>query len=190
MSPRFASAIDEEPGRARVGADVLEGAEPVGAERLEERELRLDRDDVRRTASISPQQNRAHGVGRRGAREVRVAADLDREQLERGDRGRRRAGCACARRRPRAGRRSWRRRPASAPPSQVTDSTAAFRTSAGSDLQFRRRTAQERADQEQLVGVGRVASRQRAAPRRGRRRARAARLRRAAASAPRPPGRR
>ena len=33
----------DQPGRAGVGADLFERADPVGAERLEERELRLDR---------------------------------------------------------------------------------------------------------------------------------------------------
>ena len=44
----------DQPRRARVGADVFECADPVCAERLEERELRLDPDDVRRDRIDDP----------------------------------------------------------------------------------------------------------------------------------------
>ena len=60
----------EQPGAARVGADLVEGGHPVGAERLEERELRLDGDRVRRDRVDDP------------AAEARdVAAQLDRHQV-------------------------------------------------------------------------------------------------------------
>ena len=58
----------------------------LGAERLEERELRLDRDGVRRDRVDDP------------AAEARdVAAQLDRQAGRAAGRARRRAGCACAR---------------------------------------------------------------------------------------------
>ena len=60
----------EQPGAARVGADLVERGHPLGAERLEERELRLDRDRVRRDRVDDP------------AAEARdVAAQLDRQQV-------------------------------------------------------------------------------------------------------------
>ena len=80
MSPRFASASDQA-GRARVGTDVLEGAQAVRAERLEESQLRLHADDVRRDRVHDPAAEAAAGVGRRVGREVRVAGELDGQQV-------------------------------------------------------------------------------------------------------------
>ena len=48
MSPRFASAITSSPAARAYAHTSLERADAVGAERLEERRLRLDRDGVRR----------------------------------------------------------------------------------------------------------------------------------------------
>ena len=72
----------EQAGRARVGADLLERAHPVGAERLEERELRLDRDDVRRDGVDDPAAEARGRLGGRGPPDVGVAAQLDRQQVE------------------------------------------------------------------------------------------------------------
>ena len=99
MSPRFASSEDQQPDRARVVADLLERPYAVGAERLEERRLRLHaRRRTGRPASTMPLQKRAtadaaaarpstasprSSIGSRSSR--RVEADE-------------RAGCASARR--------------------------------------------------------------------------------------------
>ena len=71
----------DQPGRARVGADVLERAQAVRAERLEERQLRLHPDDVRRDGVHDPAAEAAARVGRGLGREVRVAGQLDRQQV-------------------------------------------------------------------------------------------------------------
>ena len=96
----------EQAGRARVGADVLERAHAVGAERLEERELRLDR--RRRTArprrSI-PQQKRSQASAA-SARPSCASPAARPEAGRRAGRARRRAGFACARPPRRAGRRT------------------------------------------------------------------------------------
>ena len=60
----------EQPGAPGVRADLVERRHPGGPERLEERELRLDRDGVRRDRVDDP------------AAEARdVAAQLDRQQV-------------------------------------------------------------------------------------------------------------
>ena len=60
----------EQPGTPRVAADLLERCHPRGSQRLEEGELRLDRDGVRRDRVDDP------------AAEARnVAAQLDRHQV-------------------------------------------------------------------------------------------------------------
>src|SRR5262249_34737199 len=69
----------DQPGRARVAADLLERAQPVRAERLEERELRLDADRVRRDRVDDPAAEARARLGRRLPREVRVACELDRQ---------------------------------------------------------------------------------------------------------------
>ena len=74
----------EQPRAARVGAHALERGEAVGAERLEEGELRLHGDDVRRDGVDDPAAEAAVGRRRLGAAEHRLAAQLDREQLEAG----------------------------------------------------------------------------------------------------------
>src|SRR5829696_8114235 len=61
---------------ACVGADLLERPHAVRPERLEERELRLDRDRVRRDGVHDPAAEAADRGGRR------VAAELDRKQVE------------------------------------------------------------------------------------------------------------
>ena len=61
----------EQPGAARVDAHLVECREPGGAERLEERELRLHRDGVRRD-----------GVDEPAAEARDVAAKLDGQQVE------------------------------------------------------------------------------------------------------------
>ena len=106
----------EQAGRARVGADVLEGAQAVRAERLEERELRLHADDVRRDRVHDPAAEAAAGVGRRVGREVRVAARA-RPAAGRAA-GRARPGAASASARPprRAGRERARSRLQARPP--------------------------------------------------------------------------
>ena len=74
--------MTSEPGRARVVADVLEGTHAVGAERLEERALRLDGDHVR-AGGVDQAAAEARVRGRGGlAPRVRVAAELDRQQVE------------------------------------------------------------------------------------------------------------
>ena len=64
MSPRLGRQ-DEQPGGARVGADLLERAHAVRAERLEESGLRLDRDDI---AADSVDDPLAEARDRRGGR--------------------------------------------------------------------------------------------------------------------------
>ena len=71
----------EQAGGARVPADALEGRDPVAAERLEERELRLDRDDVGRDRVDDPAAE-ARGVRGLCAAEHRLAAELDGQQVE------------------------------------------------------------------------------------------------------------
>ena len=61
----------EQPGAPRVDADLVERRDPGGAERLEERELRLDGDGVRRD-----------GVDDAAAEARDVAAKLDGQQVE------------------------------------------------------------------------------------------------------------
>ena len=72
----------EQPRRARVAADPLERADPVGAERLEERHLRLDRDDVRADRVDDPAAEAGDRVRRLAAAEHRLAAQLDGQQVE------------------------------------------------------------------------------------------------------------
>ena len=85
----------EQAGAARVARRSRRSAAMPGrAERLEERELRLDRDGVRRD-----------GVDDPAAEAGDVAAQLDRAAGRGAGRARRRAGLACARPRRRAGRR-------------------------------------------------------------------------------------
>ncbi len=75
--PALAVGDHEQAGPPRVPADVLERAHALGAVRLEERELRLHGDDVRRDRVDEPAaeaRDRAGGVG--------VAPQLDREQLD------------------------------------------------------------------------------------------------------------
>jgi len=71
----------EQSGRTRVGADVLEGAHAVRAERLEERQLRLHPDDVRGDRVHDPAAEAAARISRGLGREVRVAGQLDRQQV-------------------------------------------------------------------------------------------------------------
>ena len=61
---------------------MLEGAHAVGAERLEERELRLDRDRVRRDRIDDAAAETRNRVGRGAPGDVGVAPKLDREQVE------------------------------------------------------------------------------------------------------------
>jgi hypothetical protein len=71
----------QQPGRAGIGADLLERAHAVRAERLEERELRLDRDCVGRDGVDDAA---AEARTRRGGAVtplVGVAGELDRKQL-------------------------------------------------------------------------------------------------------------
>ena len=82
MSPRFASSSDEQPGRARVVADLLERPEAVGAERLEERGLRLHGDDVRPDRVDDPLAEAGDGRRRSGASEHGLAAQLHRQEVE------------------------------------------------------------------------------------------------------------
>ena len=79
-----ALAVDdhEQPGRAGVADDALEGGEAVGAEHLEERELRLDGDCVRRDRVDDPAAEARGRLGRGRPAHVRVAAQLEREQVE------------------------------------------------------------------------------------------------------------
>jgi hypothetical protein len=67
---------DEADG-ASVRADLLEHAHAVGAERLEERELRLHADDVRRDGVHESAAEPRAGVRRMLAVEMGVAAQLD-----------------------------------------------------------------------------------------------------------------
>ena len=70
---------DEQLGRVRVGADLLEGPHPVRAERLEERRLRLHRHGVRRDGvDDPPAEPRTRGGGVLAA-EDGLAAQLDRK---------------------------------------------------------------------------------------------------------------
>ena len=115
MSPRFPSAIDEQPGGARVGAHLLERAHAVGAERLEERELRLD---ARRRTARPRRRSRsrsAERLGGLGAAEVRVAAQLDRQQVGARVEPDDELAALAARRPRRAGRRRSTSRPAAPP---------------------------------------------------------------------------
>ena len=82
MSPRFASTQDEEPCRARVVADLLERPEPVGAERLEERGLRLHGDDVRPDGVDDPLAEACDRRRRGGSAEHGLAAQLHRQEVE------------------------------------------------------------------------------------------------------------
>ena len=79
-----ALAVDdhEQPGRARVADDPLEGGDSVGAEHLEERELRLDGDAVRRDRVDDPAAEARGRLGGGRPADVRVAAELEREQVE------------------------------------------------------------------------------------------------------------
>ena len=79
-----ALAVDdhEQPGRAGVADDALEGGDAVGAEHLEERELRLDGDCVRRDRVDDPAAEPRSRLGRGRPADVRVAAQLEREQVE------------------------------------------------------------------------------------------------------------
>src|SRR6266536_2887501 len=72
----------EQAGRARVLAGLLEGAHAVGTERLEERELRLDRDRVRRNRVDDPAAEARNGVGCCTAGDVGITAELDRQEVE------------------------------------------------------------------------------------------------------------
>src|SRR4051794_13195962 len=67
----FAVCDHKEAGASRVDADLLEGGDPGGAERLEEGELRLHGDRVRRD-----------GVDDSAAEARHVAAELDRQQID------------------------------------------------------------------------------------------------------------
>ena len=82
MSPRFASTQDEQAGRARVVAHLLERPEPVGAERLEEGRLRLHGDDVRPDRVDDPLAEARDRRRRGGAAEHGLAAELHRQEVE------------------------------------------------------------------------------------------------------------
>src|SRR6476659_2414083 len=70
-----------QPRRARVGANVLESAHAVGAERLEEGDLRLDRDHVRRHRIDEPTAETRAGVRSLSAAEMGIALELDGEEI-------------------------------------------------------------------------------------------------------------
>ena len=150
MSPRLPSAITSSPAARRVVADALERREPVGAERLEEGDLRLDRDDVGGDRVDDPAAEAGERVGRLGAAEHRLAAQLDGQQVEaRIEPDDELAALALDRlRKPvgegRGGDRGHAQRLGSQPDLRQRQYA-----------QLRRRPAQERADQEQLVRVGR-----------------------------------
>ena len=71
----------EQAGRARVVADFLEGTDPVRPERLEERELGLHADDVRRNRVDDPAAEARAAAGRGGPVVLDVADKLDRKQI-------------------------------------------------------------------------------------------------------------
>ncbi len=73
---------DEQADRARVLAHLLERAHPVRAERLEERRLRLDGDDVRTDRVHDPLAEARHGARRSRSTEHGLAAELHRQQVE------------------------------------------------------------------------------------------------------------
>ena len=86
---------DDQACGACVFAHLRECSYAVGAVRFEERRLRFHGDGIRRDRVHDP-----------GAEREEIAVDLGGHLLDRPGRGRRRAGCSCARRRRRAGRRS------------------------------------------------------------------------------------
>ena len=73
---------DQKPGGARVVAYVLERSEAVGAERLEVRRLRFDRDDVGTDRIDDPLAEARDRGCRRGSTEHGLATELHREQVE------------------------------------------------------------------------------------------------------------
>jgi hypothetical protein len=72
---------DDQAGRARVRADVLERLHPGRAERLEEGELRLHADRVRSDRVDHAAAEAGAGVGGFDAAEGRLARELDRQEL-------------------------------------------------------------------------------------------------------------
>jgi hypothetical protein len=79
--PALRVGDDDQPRRPRVGADVLERPHAVRAESLEERQLRLHADHVRRHRVHDPAAEAAARLRRGLAREVGVAGELDRQQV-------------------------------------------------------------------------------------------------------------
>ena len=142
----------EQPGRARVAADALERGDPVGAERLEERHLRLDRDDVGADGVDDPAAEAGNGVRGLAAAEHRLAAQLDRQQVEpRIEADDELAALALDGLREPVGKgRGGHGR-------HGDKATRRLGTSASrNDAELRRRPAQDAPDQQELVGVGRL----------------------------------
>ena len=69
----------EQAGRARVVADFLEGTDPVRPERLEERELRLHADDVRRDRVDDPAAEARDVAAKLDGQQIRVRIEPDNE---------------------------------------------------------------------------------------------------------------
>src|SRR3954452_18462828 len=72
---------DLQTGGARVRTDVLQRTHTVGAERLEERDLRLDRDDVRRHRVDDPAAETRARIRRLRTTDMGFAAQLDRKLI-------------------------------------------------------------------------------------------------------------
>ena len=72
----------EQAGGARVLARLLECPQPVGAERLEERELRLHGHGIRSNRVDDPTAETRDRVGGGSAGDVSVSAELDRQQIK------------------------------------------------------------------------------------------------------------
>src|SRR6185503_14066885 len=72
----------EQADAAGVVADLLQRAKSVAAERLEERRLRLDGDDVRADCVDDPPAEARHGRRSRRSTEHGLAAQLHREEVE------------------------------------------------------------------------------------------------------------
>src|SRR5204862_5480711 len=80
--PALRVGEDEEAGRVCVLAGFLEGTQTVGAERLEEGELRLDGDRVRRDRVDDPAAEARDRIGGGAPRDVGVSAQLHGEQVK------------------------------------------------------------------------------------------------------------
>ena len=82
MSPRLPSKIDEQAGRGRVLADLLQRTHAVRAERLEARSLRLHGDDVRADGIDEAATEARERLSGRSSIHLGFSRELEWEQLE------------------------------------------------------------------------------------------------------------